>query len=203
MIRIHCYVKQDESEDDTMKQMMLLCRTYSRIPLIVLSLSLGFADRAWSLREQPVYRIAVLNFELNDLTLRPRTPQELARTASLSALLRDDLAQKGGYEVVAIPSEAQAAANAAFGYLFTHADEVARLARTFEAEWIVVGRLQKSNDLFAYLTVHLVDSRSAKLIGEFYTEVKGPITSTMLTRRGVARLRDQIDDAISAVYKHH
>ena len=34
-------------------------------------------------------RIAVLDFELNDLTLLPRTPEELARTAGVAPSLRE------------------------------------------------------------------------------------------------------------------
>jgi hypothetical protein len=37
-------------------------------------------------------RVAVLDFELVDLTLEPKTPEELQRTASLRALLGKSLA---------------------------------------------------------------------------------------------------------------
>lgn len=175
----------------------------SLIAGIAVVASVGLSHHAWSFGGQHVGRIAVLDFELNDLTLRPRTPQELARTASIAPLLRDALSRKHDYELVTIPPATQAFANSAFGYLFTHADDAATLALKHKAEWIVIGRLQKSNDLFAYVTTRVVHAGSARLVGEFYAEIKGPVTMASLTQRGVARLADQIGDAISRRDQQH
>jgi hypothetical protein len=146
---------------------------------------------------QRAVRIAVLDFELNDLTLLPGRPNEIARTASLAPMLQETLMRKGTYQIVAIPLSAQTKANVAFGYLYDHPDEAAVLAREFDADWIIIGRLHKASDLFAYLFVHVVDANTGRLFAEFYTEIKGPIGNETLTQRGVTRLADQIHDAVS------
>ncbi len=72
-------------------------------------------------------RIAVLDFELKDMTLAPRIPSEIMRTASIKPMLENEL-RKSGYEVVPIPDDAQQQATAGVGYLFDHADVAAQLA---------------------------------------------------------------------------
>jgi hypothetical protein len=133
----------------------------------------------------------------------PVTSEERQRTTSIASLLREALSKRGDYGMIAIDSQAQERANAGFGYLFAHADEAADLARQFGADWIVVGRLQKSNALFAYLTVQLVHAPSERRVGEFYSEIKGPITNVALTSRGVQHLARQIDDAIRLYGTHY
>ncbi|MGH8534654.1 MAG: DUF2380 domain-containing protein [Gammaproteobacteria bacterium] len=141
-------------------------------------------------------RIAVLEFELHDLTLLPRTSEELERTASVAPLLRAALVKKGGYEAVTIAPDTQAKANAAFGYLFDHPEVAAELGARFGAEWVAIGRLHKPSFLFAYLKVHLVNVNSQRLSGDFVVEVKGYLKK--LTERGVGRLAEQIVQAINA-----
>ena len=112
-------------------------------------------------------RIAVLDFELNDLTLLPRTPEELARTAGVAPLLREALVKKGGYESVAIGPAAQAQANVSFGYLFDHTEVAAQLGERLGVDWIAVGRVHKPSFLFAYLKVRLVNTRPRRVAGDF------------------------------------
>jgi hypothetical protein len=141
-------------------------------------------------------RIAVLEFELNDLTLLPRTPEELERTASVAPLLREALVNKDSYESVVIDPDTQAKANVAFGYLFDHPEVAAELGARFGAEWVAVGRLHKPSFLFAYLKVRLVNVKTGGLAGDFVVEVKGYLKK--LTERGVVRLAEQIVRTINA-----
>ncbi len=141
-------------------------------------------------------RIAVLDFDLNDLTLLPRTPEELERTASVAPLLRAALAKKGGYELVTIDPEMQAKADVSFGYLFEHLDVAADLGRRFEVDWIAVGRVHKPSFLFVYLKVHLVNVKTQRLAGDYVVEVKGYLKK--LTERGAASLAEQIDQTIES-----
>jgi len=141
-------------------------------------------------------RIAVLEFELNDLTLLPRTPEELERTASVAPLLRAALVKKGGYEPVTIAPDTQAKANVAFGYLFDHPEVAAELGAQFGAEWVAIGRLHKPSFLFAFLMVHLVNVNSQRLAGDLVVRVEGRVKK--VTERGVVRLAEQIVQAINA-----
>jgi Protein of unknown function (DUF2380) len=140
--------------------------------------------------------VAVLDFELRDLTVLPGSAAELERTASLRARLENALRAKG-CEIAAIPSAAQREANAGFGYLFDHHDIGAQLGQRFKADYVVIGRLHKPSYLFVYLMAHLVDVHANKLTGDFLTEIKG--TDARLTDKGVRGLSDKIADSVGCM----
>ena len=129
--------------------------------------------------------IAVLDFELRDLTLAPNAPAELKRTVSIKPLLEEKL-QRAGFRIVAIGKARQQQADGGVGYLFEHHDAAAALAKNSGADYIVVGRLHKPSFLFAYLMVHLVDVDDGCLIGDYVTESKG--NAHKLTLKAVENL---------------
>jgi hypothetical protein len=130
--------------------------------------------------------VAVLDFELNDLTLQPNTAEELERTASIMPLLADELAEKYGYRIVRLDPAIQANANAGFGYLFDHHNVAAGLGRDAGARWVVVGRVHKASFLFVYFLAHVIDAQTGRLVGDVAVEVKGP--QRKLTVRGIESL---------------
>ncbi len=157
----------------------------------------AIAISLWALPYDLVFagtRIAVLEFELNDLTLLPRVPEEVKRTASLGPLLRQALAEKDGYQLVLIDPRVQVEANTAFGYLFDHPEVTAVLGSKFGADWVVVGRVHKPSFLFVYLKAHLVDVKAQRLAGDFVVEIKGNLNR--LNEEGIASLAEQIDQTI-------
>lgn len=93
-------------------------------------------------------RIAVLDFELNDMTSLPNTAEEQLRTASIRPLLEQALGQTGDYEIIHIDAAAQAAANSSFGYLFRFNDLAAKLGKQFGADWIIVSQHSKPSFYF-------------------------------------------------------
>jgi Protein of unknown function (DUF2380) len=144
-------------------------------------------------------KIAILEFELYDLTLDPRRPEELERTASIKSSLQKTLHRKGGYDLIEINPGAQEEANAGFGYLFDHHDAAARLGKDFGADWILVGRVHKASFLFVYFMAHLVNAHTQELVGDYIVEVKGP--QRMLTIKGVERLAEKVDTTIEAIHQ--
>ena len=153
-------------------------------------LSLGFAD----VDAQP--RIAVLDFELMDMTLAPRLPAEIARTASIKPMLENEL-KKSGYEIVSINLDAQQQATAGVGYLFDHPDAAAQLAGKYGADYVLVGRLHKPSFLFFYLLGHLVDVKKQTLAGEYTYEVKGG--EKKLIGKGVESFTEKISKTLSTL----
>jgi len=139
---------------------------------------------------QSAIRLAVLDFELNDLTLQPGNPAELERTASIAPMLREAFAAKPGYQVIEISATAQAKADVAFGYLFDHTNLAADLGATHDADWILIGRLHKPSFLFAYMMGRLVKVESGELLGDYLVEVKG--STRKLTQRGVNNLAERV-----------
>ena len=134
-------------------------------------------------------RIAVLDFELKDMTLTPRIPAEIIRTASIKPMLENEL-KKSGYEIVSITQDAQQQATAGVGYLFDHPDVAAQLGNKQGADYVIVGRLHKPSFLFFYLMAHLVDVKKEALAGEYLYEVKGG--EKKLVAKGVEGIAEKI-----------
>ncbi len=173
----------------TMKSFSVACKS---LPCIALGLVVAFFSPAYAADT----RIAVLDFELNDLTPMPRTPDELERTASVAPLLREALTGKGGYALISIDPGDQAEADAAVGYLFEHPEVAAELGRQSGADWIAVGRVHKPSFLFAYLKVQLVNVDTGRVAEDYVVEVKGSVEK--VTRRGAASLAEQIHQTIQS-----
>ncbi|MGH8498809.1 MAG: DUF2380 domain-containing protein [Methylococcales bacterium] len=139
-------------------------------------------------------RVAILEFELKDLTLSPRIQEEKERAASIKPMLQEVLKAKGDYELINIDSDVQRGANRGTGYLFDHHDVVAELGQQFGADFVVMGRVHKASHLFVYFLVHLVDVKTQRLAGDYVVEVKGP--RKRLTIKGVESLVEQINKTL-------
>ncbi len=157
--------------------------------LLLLVLSIGQAHAQTS--------IAILDFELNDMTLKPGIAAEINRTASIKTMLEKEL--KGAdYRIISIDLAAQHRANSGFGYLFDHDDVAATLGRAAGADYVLVGRLHKPSFLFAYIMGHLIRVKDDRLIGNYISETKGG--DEKLTLKGVESLADKIDKALDNRY---
>ena len=143
-------------------------------------------------------RLAILDFEANDLTSLPNTPAEVTRTGSIRPLLEQALSQGSDIEIVKIAPERQAEANAGFGYLFRYADQAAKLGRAAGADWVLVGQHSKPSFLFSYLIGDLVNVNTETAAFRFDIELKG--NHRKVTERGVAALADKIKQALAKHY---
>lgn len=142
-------------------------------------------------------KIAILEFELKDLTLKPRIPAEIKRTASIKPLLEAEL-KTANYELININSKDQKTANGGVGYLFDHHDIAAKLGKHVGVDYVLVGRLHKPSFLFSYLMGHLIRVNDAKLIGNYISEAKGP--NIKLTVKTVQSLAVKIDKTLDNNY---
>ncbi|MEQ1619756.1 MAG: DUF2380 domain-containing protein [Methylococcales bacterium] len=140
--------------------------------------------------------IAVLDFELIDLTSLPNTAQEQQRTASIRPLLEQALVKKGDYDIVHINAQDQANANSSVGYLFRFDDLAAKLGEQHDADWVIVGRHSKPSFLFSYLMVHVIQVKTQTLVARFDIELKG--NHEKVTGRGVNKLADKIAEFIDS-----
>lgn len=151
----------------------------------------------FSVNIQAMPSIAVLDFELKDLTLKPGVDAEIKRTTSIKPLLEQTLAS-ADYPIISIPLASQQTANGGVGYLFDHADLAAKLGKQYGADYVIVGRLHKPSFLFAYLMANLVRVSDQKLIDSFISESKGP--NADLTIKAVESLTVKIDHALEKRY---
>jgi hypothetical protein len=141
--------------------------------------------------------IAILDFELSDVTLAPGIPAEIERTASIKAMLESEL-KGAGYKIIFIDLNAQHEANGGFGYLFNHNDVAAELANKAGAAYVLVGRLHKPSFLFAYLMGHLIKTSDGGLIENYVVETKGG--DKKLTLKAVETLASKIDENLDNNY---
>ncbi len=142
-------------------------------------------------------KIAILEFELKDLTLKPRIPAEIKRTASIKPLLETEL-KTANYEIINIEPKDQKFADSGIGYLFDHHDIAAKLGKKVGADYVLVGRLHKPSFLFSYLMGHLIRVKDGKLIGNYISEAKGP--NIKLTIKTVQSLAVKIDNTLDNNY---
>ena len=140
-------------------------------------------------------RIAILDFELIDITSLPNTAKEISRTASIKPFLEEALSQKGDYQFIQISLAEQSAANPGFGYLFKFHDVAAKLGKQFGADWIIVSQHSKPSFLFSYLMVHVVNVKTGKLMGRYEIELKG--NHEKVTQHGTRKLARKISSLIS------
>ncbi|MDO9271105.1 MAG: DUF2380 domain-containing protein [Methylobacter sp.] len=162
-------------------------KTYCFLFLIALSITQANAETS----------IAVLDFELNDLTLKPGIAAEINRTASIKPMLEKEL-KGAGYRIISVDLAAQHQANSGFGYLFDHDDVAAELGKTAGAGYVLVGRLHKPSFLFAYIMGHLIRVKDGQLIGNYISETKGG--DEKLTLKGVESLASKIDKDLDNRY---
>jgi hypothetical protein len=134
-------------------------------------------------------RVAILDFELKDVTYLPNRPEEIGRTASIKPLLSAEL-KKAGLIIVPIDSAAQQALNLGEGYLFDHVDVAAQLGKKVNADYLIVGRLHKPSFLFAYILTEIVNVKSGTLVDSLSVETKGG--EKKLTRKAIEMLADKI-----------
>ncbi|MDH5591797.1 MAG: DUF3280 domain-containing protein [Gammaproteobacteria bacterium] len=126
-------------------------------------------------------KIAVLDFELLNLTMKLSDPKKVAEidakdqqnVALIGSYLKQGLANSEGYSLVDISEQARSEADKGIGYLFDCAECSAELGRAHNSDYIVVGRLHKPTYLFSYIIVRIFDTKTNSLVKEFRSEVKG------------------------------
>ncbi len=156
---------------------------------IVLSLIMLFCQSGHAAQ-----RIAILDFELNDITSLPNTPAERQRTASMAPLLSEALGRIGDYEIVAVDAGIKQSANGSFGYLFRFHDQAAQLGLQMGADWIIVSQHSKPSFLFSYLMVQLIQVKTQTLSARFDIELKG--NHEKVTPPSINTLADKIHESI-------
>ncbi|MGZ8095453.1 MAG: DUF2380 domain-containing protein [Methylosarcina sp.] len=143
---------------------------------------------------QAAERIAVLNFELNDITSLPNTPEERRRTASIRPLLEQALSEAGDYEIIHINARDQTAANSSFGYLYRFPELAAQLGERFGADWVIVGQHSKPSFLFSYLLANVVHVKNRSIAVSYAIELKGK--HEKVTQKGVKSLAGKIHGSL-------
>ncbi len=145
-------------------------------------------------------RIAVLDFELKDLTLKPNTPEELERTSLVGPILRWALEQNTGFELIEIDAADQAEANTAFGYLFSHGPEAARLGEKYNADYVIVGQLLKPSYLIQFLDIFIASVKEKQFVGRNLRQtVYGGSDQNKILKKGAGKLAEEITCVVEII----
>jgi hypothetical protein len=166
--------------------------THIKLNVFITSLIIFFSDGCTSANAG--IKIAILDFELNDLTSLPYTQAELTRTGSIKPLLEQAISQNTDYEIIHISQEGQKSANAGFGYLFRFHDEAARLGKQFGADWVIVGQHSKPSFLESSLIADVINVGIPSVAAELIVDLKG--NHKKVTERAVMKLSEKIDRVI-------
>lgn len=124
---------------------------------------------------------AVTDFELLDLTLKLSDPKKVAainaedqeRIRLIDKLIKEGIASTEGFTMTHVTASDRSEADEAIGYLFDCAKCSADLARKYNADYILIGRLHKPTYLFSYIIVRIFDVKNNSLLKEYRTEAKG------------------------------
>ncbi|QWF70594.1 DUF2380 domain-containing protein [Methylomonas paludis] len=148
----------------------------------------------------PVYadakpRIAVLDFELNDITSLPNTPAERQRTAGFAPLLISTLNAGSHFTALSVAAASQQQANAGFGYLFRYPEQAAPLGQMNQADWVIVAQHSKPSFLYSELWVYLVEVKTGKTLTSYHIELKG--NHDKVSQRAITALAAKIETTLA------
>ena len=143
-------------------------------------------------------KVLVLDFGLEDDTLLPRVPAELARSAALAPFLRERLAASG-VTIIEKTLDADTRALASNGYFVAHPAALAALGRAAGADWVAFGVQRKFSFLVSWLRVFLIDTHRDLAIARVEADLRGAMTDERMTRRAAVSLADQLLDVFSAL----
>jgi hypothetical protein len=136
---------------------------------------------------EAAWRIALFDFELINTSLEPTRPDEVARLAMISALSRDEFAQRQEFEVLDIAPLAEAIEEA--GYLRGCNGCELRLARRIGAEFAGLGWVQKVSNLILNINLQVREVTTGRLITAGTVDIRGNTDEAW--RRGVRYLLER------------
>lgn len=139
-------------------------------------------------------RIAVLPFELNDITSLAYTKPEKIRTATFKPLLEHAMLKQGSYKIQPVSIDEYKEENAGLGYLFRFDDIAARLGKKLGADWIIVSQHSKPSFLYSYLISHVINVKTGRRVARYDVELKG--NHHKVSERGVKRLSREINNIL-------
>jgi hypothetical protein len=143
-------------------------------------------------------RVLVLDFGLEDDTLLPRVPAELARSAALAPFLRERL-KASGVTIIEHPMDDETRALASNGYYLAHPAAVAALGRAAGADWVAFGVQRKFSFLISWLRLFLIDTHRELAVARVEADLRGAMTDERMTRRAAVSLADQLLDVFSTL----
>ncbi len=141
--------------------------------LVTLAISLG---AIWSPARAEPLKVAVFDFELIDTSLQGelegRSAEETNRLALIGRQLRDGIAAKDAYSVVALTAAARERVAGA-GYLYSCNGCEAGIARDLGADLALTGTVQKVSNLILNINLYFRDAMTGKRVKVVSVDIRG------------------------------
>ena len=171
----------------------LILKVFFSIGLILLGNTFAVAE--------PIAKIMVLDFQLNDLTDLPNPPEELARIAYLSTIFKQKLADNG-IEIVPVNDKIkdEMSKNSAT-YLFDHTDVAVDLAKDSGADYIIIGVAMKPTYLFVYPRLLMIDIKTKRKAFTTYVQLEGSWSEKNTTAHSGKMLAKKVSDQLKEMIK--
>lgn len=161
--------------------------------LLVLSLASLFTPAAVA---EPLAKVMVLDFQLNDLTDLPNAPEELARIEYLTSTFKQRLIDHG-VEIVPVNDRLKAELSTySATYLFDRVNHAAQLAEGSGADYLVIGIAMKPTYLFVYPRIRMVDIKTQQGVLSTYAQLESSWTDKNTTANTAERLANKVSEKL-------
>lgn len=161
------------------------------LSLIALVTPVAFAE--------PLAKVMVLDFQLNDLTDLPNAPEELARIELLSSVFKQKLVDNG-VEIVPVNDRLKAELSAySATYLFDRVNHATQLAEGSGADYLVIGVAMKPTYLFVYPRIRMVDIKTQQGVLSTYAQLESSWTDKNTTTNTAERLANKVTEKLKAL----
>ena len=154
----------------------------------------GLYGESFSINK-PIGRVLILDFGLDDDTLLPNVPDELARTASIAPYVRTHLG-KLGHRILPWAGDEEILALTVNGYYIAHPNAAAEIGRELGADWVIVGRQRKFSFLISWVRAYVIDVRTELVVARAESDLRGSMTDERITNRTALHLSKQIDELL-------
>lgn len=141
---------------------------------------------------EPLAKVVVLDYQLNDLTDLPNAPEEVARIALLSSIYKQRLVENGVELVSATAALQHAVENESPTYLFDNVPNAAKMAEGSGADYLLIGVALKPTYLFVYPRILLVDIKTAEVVMARAAQLESSWSDQNTTKRTAEKLADMV-----------
>ncbi len=148
---------------------------------------------------EPIAKVMVLDYQLNDMTDLPNAPEELERIAYLSSTYKQRLADNGVELVPVNEALKNAVANQSPTYLFDNVPNAAKMAEGGGADYLLIGVALKPTYLFVYPRILLVDIKTAEVVMARAAQLESSWSDQNTTRRTAEKLADMVTEELKVL----
>jgi hypothetical protein len=167
--------------------------------VLFLLFAIGFTTFLVPAHAEPIAKVVVLDYQLNDLTDLPNAPEEIARIALLSSVYKQRLEENGVELVPANEALLNAVKNESPTYLFDNVPLAARMAEGSGAEYLLIGVALKPTYLFVYPRILLVDIDKAEVVMARAAQLESSWSDDNTTRRTAEKLADDVSAELKSL----